>query len=79
MANLVKYHLQVTGLDTSSAALLANKSVVSSGITNTGGITSTGSIQTDGSLLMKNSSGDDVSLSIIDDSMGGDDIKVTRI
>jgi hypothetical protein len=78
VANLVKYHLQVTALDTSSSAIQTNQSAITSGVTNTGNITSTGTVQGVGGFRTTDDSGNPVIITVIDDDMGGNDIKVTR-
>ena len=79
MANLVKYHLQVTALDTSSSALLTNKSALTSGITNTGNITTTGTVESSGAMIQTDDSGNRVAITVEDIGGGANTVVLTRL
>ncbi len=68
----------MTALDTSASSITNNKSVISTGITNTGNITSTGTVQGVGGFRTTDDSGNAVIITAEDDGMGGNDLVVTR-
>ena len=79
MANLVKYHFQVTALDTSASAIQTSKAAVTSGITNTGNITSTGTSEAVGGFISTNDSGNRVQMTFTDIGGGSDAVTLTRL
>ena len=79
MANLVKFHLQVTTLDTSSSSIDDSSAVLSSGITNTGNITNTGTDEATGGFITTNDSGNRVQITVEDIGGGNDALLLTRL
>ena len=79
MADLAKYHFQVTALDTSASSIDDNQALTAAGITNTGNVTSTGSVEATGGLIIPDDNDNRVKITATDLGGGSNAITLTRL